>query len=506
MFQLDLKRIETAIRSGRLDEAFDRLIQSPGRSHRDGQQLTDRLAAALSQRAGDHLAAGRLEDAESDTEKAIELAGRMPDLADLRDEVVKARELQSRRRHREQAVERSVKDRILSNQFTLAGKLLPAANEPDALAETLDHQRLVLDDAAQKMAQAVGREDYNEVIRIARSLQRQWLDHPVIRSHLGTAMRPLLARATADLASGRLDLVGSFLQVMSGISDGLPEFAELASTHERCLLAKRAFEQHRWEDMDRELGLLGQMHPELDWLCQTRQAVAETLRVQREIQSGPLGLLSKTPNQPAASPRAVGRKAFVGAAVPTGEPSLILQVDGVGGILLLTKQSLTIGSVSRSGAYDLPLRTDGPSDPIEIRRSGEDYFAQSESEFQVNDQPTRRRLLTSNETIQFGHRGRLKFRRPVPASGSAVLQLSGAALPRRDIRYVALMSDSLVLASSGGHFSIPHLDAPLILFRDQDGFAIKQTADPGQGNARLLQDQSLLVAGTRFSLRPFTLC
>ncbi|MEO1524503.1 MAG: hypothetical protein AAFX06_03665 [Planctomycetota bacterium] len=517
MFQLDLKRIETAIKGGRLDEAFDRMMQSPQRSRHDGQKLIDQLAGALGQRAGEHLADGRLQDAESDVQKAIELAGRKPDLADLRERIVDAIDESSIQRRREDALQQSVKNRIRASDFTLAGQLLPRTSEPDALAETLDHQRMILDDAVTKMERALARNEQNEVVRIARTLRVEWLDHPKIGEHLSAALKPLLEKAMEDLKAGRIDLVGSFLEATTGLEERRSEITELSQTHERCRLAKRAFDQGRWEDMDRELGLLAQMHPTLPWLEETRQSVAETLRFQREIQSGPLGLMTQTQSVKAAlRPAPVGDACRV-TALPRGvqphavqpqstEPSLILQVDGLGGILLLTKDTVTIGSVSRSAMYDLPLRTDGPNDPLEIRRSGEDYFVQSESEFLVNDQATRRRLLAADETIQFGRRGRIKFRRPVPASGSAVLQLSGAALPRRDIRYVALLSDSLVMASSGGHIAVPDLNTPLILFRDRDGFAIKQTGSQVRENQRLLLGQSLLINGNRFSLRPLTLC
>ena len=191
---------------------------------------------------------------------------------------------------------------------------------------------------------------------------------------------------------------------------------------------------------------------------------------------------------------------------PSHEQSLVLQVDGLGGILLLTNDILTIGAASQSASLDLPLRTEGPRHPIEIRRSGEDYFAQSEADFLVNDQPTRRRLLTSNETIQYGRRGRLKFRRPVAASGSAVLQLSGAALARRDIRYVALMSDSLVFAPSGGHFTLPSAPGPVVLYRVRDHFVIKRPNQNAMERQELAFGDSLLVGETRFSLRHSALC
>ena len=500
MFQLDLKRIETAINGGRLDEAFDRLTRSAERSHRDGQRLIESLSEALAQRAEQHLNEERCEDAESDIRKAIELAGRKPELADLRDRVFRRRDEQSRLREREDVVHRSVQNRILASQFTLAAKLIPDRKDGEPLAETLDQHRLVLEDVAQKMDRAIERQDPAEVIGLAQSLEPQLLHHQTIRSRVKRAVEPMLAQSIADFTQGRLDRVSSFVQAIAAIGIEQAEVSELAQASERCRVAKRAIEQSRWADADRELGLLAQVYPDPDWLRDARQSIAEIMRSQHAIQSGALGLLDANGSVSKPMVPSTGEKVR-----PTNQ-SMILQVDGLGGILLLTDDVLSIGSASRSGTFDLPLLTDGPHSPIEIRRSGEDYFVQSASEFLVNDQPTRRRLLVSNETIQFGRRGRVKFRRPVPASGSAVLQLTGAALPRRDVRYVALMCDSLVFASTGGHFTVPHSNGPLVLYRDRDGFVIKQPGERGLDRQKLNLGQPLLVGETRFSLRQITLC
>jgi len=47
VFNLDLKKAETALNAGRLDEAFSMLTSTPQRFHADGQRLVDQLVAAL---------------------------------------------------------------------------------------------------------------------------------------------------------------------------------------------------------------------------------------------------------------------------------------------------------------------------------------------------------------------------------------------------------------------------------------------------------------------------
>ncbi|MCP4782700.1 MAG: hypothetical protein GY903_28490 [Fuerstiella sp.] len=83
MFFLDLKRAEVAIKSGRLDEAFQVLHTSSERKHRDGQRLVDRLVAAFVARATEHLAGNRIDDARHDADNARQLGGRTPAVSEL---------------------------------------------------------------------------------------------------------------------------------------------------------------------------------------------------------------------------------------------------------------------------------------------------------------------------------------------------------------------------------------------------------------------------------------
>ena len=57
--------------------------------------------------------------------------------------------------------------------------------------------------------------------------------------------------------------------------------------------------------------------------------------------------------------------------------------------------------------------------------------------FAVNGKPTRQRLLVDGDTISIGRRGRMKFRRPVAASGSAVLELTSGQLNRVETSVVS---------------------------------------------------------------------
>ena len=146
----------------------------------------------------------------------------------------------------------------------------------------------------------------------------------------------------------------------------------------------------------------------------------------------------------------------------------VLQVDGLGSLLLLASKTITIGTASSSSRYDVAVQTDGLASAIlivrdEISGDGEDYFARSQSPFVVNGKPTAERLLSDGDAISVGHRGRIKFRRPVAASGSAVLEMTSGMLTRRDIRRIVLMADSLLFGQSNCHFRLPGGESPIIM-------------------------------------------
>ena len=186
----------------------------------------------------------------------------------------------------------------------------------------------------------------------------------------------------------------------------------------------------------------------------------------------------------------------------------VLQVDGLGSLLLLSSKTVSIGAASSSSRHDLVVQTDGLASVILIERDessgdGEDYFARSQSSFAVNGKPTVQRLLSDGDTISIGRRGRIKFRRPVAASGSAVLEMTAGKLTRRDIRRVVLMSDSLLFGQSHCHFRLPGGETPIIMQpackqSQRSGYMLHRRG--GFDPQTLLAGGSVQIDDTRFAL------
>ncbi|EMI53408.1 hypothetical protein RSSM_05155 [Rhodopirellula sallentina SM41] len=166
----------------------------------------------------------------------------------------------------------------------------------------------------------------------------------------------------------------------------------------------------------------------------------------------------------------------------------ILQVDGIGSLLLLRSDTVSIGGESTTAPLDISLRTVGVSKPIRIYRDDEDYFWQCESQ----------RLLSSGDSIAVGRRGRLRFTRAVAASNSAILDVSGAKLFRSDVRRVVLVADSVLFGHAGCHFTLPNMNPPVILQPSGDAYTLHRQG--GYDTQTLMHGDSVCINDIRFTL------
>ncbi|WP_182864846.1 hypothetical protein [Stieleria mannarensis] len=519
MFPIQLKRIETAIAAGRLDEAFQLLITTPQREHRDGQRLTDLLIAHLIQRSRQHLDRQHHRDAKSDADKAQRLAGRTSEVVDLVHEIIEMESQQCAQAAAEQEAAREAKMQALLGQFTLGQHLLPPGPTHSRLAAEIERKRTLAAAAADRIGQAVAARDFEAGVAIVQSLDAELRRHRLLVDKIQALLPAILERIVADLESGRLDRGRDWLQMAIDMAPTDARLNELRSCFDRCASANELIDRACYQEADRELALVSQVISDAAWIAETRKALAELAAHSASVRSGPLGLLDGYASIPTGRPVGVQALAAHSGCEAASENRLkprhqrsdeeedcarILRVDGVGAILLLDAERVSVGPSSTSTRYDLPLMTERPSAALFIRRAGEDYFAESEAEFRVNDRPAKRRLLADGDSLGYGRRGRLKFRKTVPASGSAVLQLSGAGLAKREIRCAALMADSLLFSDSGGHFSIPRGERPIVMFRATGGYAMK-FAEPGGDVHQLELDRPVLLGETRFTLNQVNL-
>jgi hypothetical protein len=184
-----------------------------------------------------------------------------------------------------------------------------------------------------------------------------------------------------------------------------------------------------------------------------------------------------------------------------------LRVEAAGTFLVARPAVVTIGPVSGSYRPTVGLLA-GPTIPIiTIERVDEDYFVRGEGSVPVNDRPVRNHLLHHEDRIGVGPRGRIKFRRPYPASTSAVLEFSGLRFPQSDLKSVILMDRELVIGPEPTcHIQKEDLREKVVLFfrngvlTCRTGLEIFVDGRPMAASAGLMTDRRVKIGALAFTI------
>lgn len=477
MFKLDLKQAEVAIKSGRLDHAFAVLSNSPQTNHAEGQRLVEQLVDEFVVRANLHLENGRLETALMDVKKAEQLAGQRIDIAEL-------------------------KSKIVAKRVSLAGR-----------ERAVDSAS-----AAEQLKSLVGENDHEAAI--------QWLaEHPCSEEEkyelkqLACVSADFLQRMVKDdFDNGRLDLCVSNLERLLAAGYRRQKLSEMMEQLDRCRLALRHVRGAEFDLAIEQLQLTARISNDATWILVAIAALSQCQENLLATCSGPLGLLdqkvsvrpkfSEPENEQVKQIRDQDQPALDDVRPEKGNEVRgdVLQVDQLGGVLLLRGKIVSVGTPSIAKSADIVLQTEGLRAKIEIARDGEDYFATSGEEFLVNNVLAGRHLLSPGDSITVGTRGRLKFIRPMPASNSAVLMVHGARMKRRDIRGIVLVDESVVFGDSGCHFSVPDLPHRVIVRPTDHNLGSRYAIhEKGSTDRQVLTvGQPKNVAGVQFTLLPST--
>jgi hypothetical protein len=145
-------------------------------------------------------------------------------------------------------------------------------------------------------------------------------------------------------------------------------------------------------------------------------------------------------------------------------PRWVIQVDGVGSFLVLGDSQVTIGPDRSSAHPDVALMADPGTPRVTLLRTDGDYFVKSAEAIHVNDKPVTGKLLAPGDQVALSPRCRVRFRRPSAASGTAVLDLTGARMRRADLRHVILLDRELIVGPGpGSHIRDDQMPAPAVL-------------------------------------------
>lgn len=473
MLILRIRQAETALKDGRLDEAYELVGDANLRAHRRGQELIGRLARAFVQRGRTHLAEARCMQALADCEKAGKLGGNLAEAAGLRNEIAQVQSAQQRKiRQTEDAV-------AATRQYIDEGRLSLAAGELSQLdvnsVRVADFQRQVAarrgeaDAYLKRVRQALTRQDFDAAIDGLCEVRRLHAAHQELHDMIVQVTSAVLRQVRSAINQGRLSLADVLICRLKPLAGEATELHELSGIVQQCQQAMAGIEQGRLRQAGEILRRLEALLPDADWpavACEALQQAAGSLEC---VRGGPLGLLSVSLMSSAdQASRIFGadtqQRQRVRVMNQTLPSRFMLKVDGVGSFLVLRDRCVTLGPISSSRRPDVGLMVEPGLPVASIERTDEDYFITCDRPIVVNDSPVTRRLLADGDTIALSPRCRLKFTLPNAANTSAVLSLSGTRLPQGDVRHVLLMDDSLVIGpGSAAQIRSDILDEPVIL-------------------------------------------
>ncbi len=483
MLFLKHKQARRALHGGRLEEALALLPAL--RDHRDGQDLADRLARAYVKRAERHLAEGRLPEAAQDAAHARGIVGTLPEVARLEQAVRQARAGQERVARMAGQVQQAARDRCAAGQLTLAGRLLEEGRLTESrafwLVRDLEAKRDEFEKthAAAEAALAAGH--LSAAVQAVLRLSTLRASAAQVASLKQTVSAELKPAAEAAFAAGRLDEAGEHAAALEAL--GTPHAGVRQAVRDATEAGRRfaAGEYHAAAAVLRRAAAA----VDARWANQAAEKLTQLAALHADVLASPLGSLAEMSAEvptvvsprigiDAASPVARASGPCRGEASPNHGPDahatalpgvahaltsrrFLLRVDGAGSYLVCRGDSVRLGV-----NCDVPVLGDAP--PVTLERDEEDYFLRCPAGVLVDGKPGDGRLLKDGDRIELASRCRLTFRRPTPASATAVLELGTARVGESDVRRVVLMAESVLIGGRGSHVVVPGAGRHVLAF------------------------------------------
>ncbi len=507
MLNLTLKQIQCALADGQLDEAC-RLLQADAAvgACRRGQKLTTQLATALVQRGRDHLAAGRLDSALQDCNKAAALGGGREEIAALRQAVCRA--MQDKQQvHQRRAARLATAEQQIGRGWLTAGLNLLADESSPGAAPLKDRalaERQRLAAAATKIDDALQRDDVRAALTLLNQVGPARLHDPALARLADAVTERVVAYVTEHVSAGALDLAAKVLTDAADLDDGQGRLERLRRGLAQCRRAADYLQAGRARQAAVILAGLRGRWPDAAWLVQATQDAQHAAEAAEALQAGPLGLLADSiatteiagtvaasldsvtipaKQEPAAMAHAPAPLDSPGANLPD---RFIMQIDGVGAFLTVRGDAVTIGPVSATPRPAVGLLAGAHLPTVTLERHEQDYVLRSTDPIHVGSQRIEQRLLTDGDKIALSDRCRMRFNRPNVASGTATLSLSSARLPRPDITRVILMDrEVLVGPGAGNHVQTAAVDKT-VAFYVRQGRLCCRSDEPVFAGQRLL--------------------
>lgn len=502
---LELRQAEAAIEAGRLDEAFDLLIQNNVRSHRRGQTLASDLLKCLKRRVAEHIANDRYEAALRDCERATMLGGNQADLAAMREGIVAEMSVQRDERLHCDKIGAAARKQIANGDLTLGLDLcqqLPDATlERDELSSEITLKQQAADKAVHRAEAALKNDAWEDAVEALHEAQRLAAHRPNVCDAIQKTVAQIVQQARHDLETGQLGHAETRLTMTARLSPNCVELRQLQEVVSQSHRAAERIRHGKYAAAREPLHIVRQLLPNADWVATTLELAEKAQHACDALQDSPLSLLthgrvrSVPPRRPPSSSVASGKRV-------SSTPLLLAQVDSGGRCLVLRKDVVRIGPRSRRGPLDIAVQARDTMPNLEIARIEDDYFLRTAEPVQVNGQTTTSRLLVDGDQIVAGSRCSVKFMLPCEASRSALLQITGVRLEPSDVRQVILMDDAFLIGPDAqSHLRVRQLSRRFVMLCRNDQFSVQ----PMSSSPARQDEPQTLVLGEPLALDGVTL-
>jgi hypothetical protein len=476
MLILKIRKAEVALRDGRLDDAFEQLLQPGLREHYRGQQLVSNLVKSYLKRGQQHLSDGNAAAALADFDRASRLGGNQTEIAGLRSTAANALQVEMERQQSQHEQVRHARELMAVGADTLCQaacqSLSPETPAAIQLKAALARSQQSIDAVLLQLRELLTNGNLEMAVERTRLLSPEQLKHRRVQTYLAELQTALAAHIRKLVAEGQLEQACCFLTT----AIKLPQAnAELQVMHQMIIhLATAVAEFGRLDvhQLLRRLNALQQRIGNSAWLDSSITA-AEQLAVSLQmLKSSPMAQLESS--SPLASLAVVPQASQNQCEIPALNhlnylPSLFqrfqLNIDEAGSFLVFSQPSLTLGKDSRQRPVDIAFASQLELPMIQIVRVDDDYFLYADQSVQINDRLFKDKLLSNGDRVTAAGRISFRFHKPHAASNTAVLELSSSTrMAFGTARRIVLMDEAIIVGSSSdSHIVVPNAEGQVIL-------------------------------------------
>lgn len=207
MFNLPLRQAETALREGRLNEAFQLATRPDVRELRDGQRLITRLSEEFLSRGHGHLEAGRLNEARNDCEYARKLSGNLDSIGELTSLITDAERTRTRGTRQKEQLISAARAELEQGECSLGGQIIARLPEDDSsvglIAESIDIRRDQIERAAERARKAGESGQLGESASAVAELRRLSANHRELPGLIDQLTKSAESEVRAELSAWR---------------------------------------------------------------------------------------------------------------------------------------------------------------------------------------------------------------------------------------------------------------------------------------------------------------